>query len=55
MGNSSGYVYYGLAMCKRRKGKCASGVFLDSFVYVTVFGRKYTSVAIKYSNCERNS
>jgi hypothetical protein len=55
MGSTSGYVCHGLSMCKRRKGKCASGVFLDSFVDVTVFGRKYTSVAIKYPDCERNS
>ena len=33
-------------MCKRLKRKCASGVFLDSFVYVTIFGSKYTSVLL---------
>jgi hypothetical protein len=55
MGNSSGYVCHGLSMCNRRKGKCASGVFLDYVMDVTVFGRKYTSVAIKYPHCERNS
>jgi hypothetical protein len=55
MGSSSGYVCRGLSVWKRRKGKCASGVFLDSVVDVTVFGRKYKSVAIKYPDCERNS